>query len=143
MPGKPIIVGLFGLLVLCPQLRADVRINEVVFDEIGPDWIELFNSGPGPIAVNGWRLNDGDTAAWNEITLAFPAAVPAGAFLLVYVDAVGADDLDFSDGTGVYYSGTATTVSLAATQDELGLYSGALSSATLVDFAAWVTQPPY
>ncbi len=127
-------------------LRAAVRINEVAFDEPSgsPDWVELLNPGPGSQSVDRWTLTDLDTAAGKEIHLDFPTPIPEGSFLVVFVDALGPADSDFSDGNGSVYSGTATTVDLNATEDELALFNGpTMSSGTLVDFLAWVTVLPY
>lgn len=129
------------LLFLSAPLRAGIVINEVAFDEPSgsPDWVELYNPGPGPSSVDGWTLDDEDAAAGNEAVLSFPALLPAGGFLVVYMDAAGPADADFSDGRGAVYSGTTTTVSLASTEDELSLRS----PGGLVDFLAWVTDGSY
>ncbi|MBL0059723.1 MAG: lamin tail domain-containing protein [Elusimicrobia bacterium] len=135
------------VFVLLPALlRATILINEIAFDEPSgsPDWVELFNAGPGAQSVDRWTLTDLDTAAGKEIYLAFPTPIPEGSFLVVFVDAVGPADSDFSDGTGSVYSGTATTVDLNATEDELALFNGpTVSTGTLADFMAWVTVLPY
>lgn len=133
-------------MFLAAPLRGAVLLNEISFDNPSgtPDWVELFNAGTAPVSLDGWVLTDEDTASGNEIHLAVSTPLPVGAFLTVMVDAVGTDDTDFSDGTGRVYSGTATTVSLAATEDEVSLYRGLpLTSATLVDFVAWVTDGDY
>ncbi len=138
------------LLLIIPFFLAvrgwgNIVINEVAFDEApgSPDWVELYNAGPSPVSVDGWRLSDEDAAAGKEIQIQLSTPVPSGAFLLVYVDAAGTDDTGFSNGAAAIYSGTSTTVNLAATEDELSLYSGAPSSTTLVDFVAWVTDGHY
>jgi hypothetical protein len=134
------------LIVIVAGVSADVRINEVAFDEPAgtPDWVELYNDGPEDVFIDGWRLDDHDAAAGNEIVLRLAAPVPPGGFVVVRVDAAGEDDADPSDGLAVLYTGTATTVSLAATEDELALYRApAKSSATLEDFVAWVTDGDY
>lgn len=127
-------------------LQAGVRINEVAFNEEtgSPDWVELFNEGDQPVPVGGWVLDDGDAAVGKQIFLPAGLAMPPRAYLTVMVDADGKTVGDLSTGSMTVYSGTATTVSLAATEDQVGLYSGrSLSSATLVDFAAWVTDGDY
>ncbi len=139
-------VPLAGLLLVAVQGWGAVLINEVAFDEPtgSPDWVELHNAGQGPVLANGWVLHDGDAASGNEIHIALSTPLPAGSFLRVFVDAAGADETDFSDGSGTIFSGISTTVNLAATEDEVGLYSGpSLSSSTLVDFLAWVTDDDY
>jgi hypothetical protein len=140
--------SLFWLpLVLClgGAASAEVLINEVAFNEPSgsPDWVELTNAGPQPASIDGWRLSDEDAAAGKEIVIRLSTPVPPGGFVTVYVDAAGTDRTDFAAGAAVVYSGTATTVNLAATEDEVSLYSGVPSSATLVDFTAWVTDGRY
>jgi hypothetical protein len=132
---------LFPVLV-----TASVRINEVAFDQPSgsPDWVELYNGGSTPVSLEGWALDDGDTASGNHIVFPGGVVLPPRGFLLVFVDAAGLSQTDFLEGTGVYYSGTDTTVRLAATEDQVALYSGfPLSSTTLVDFVAWVTDGAY
>lgn len=132
-------------LVLAPPLSASVLLNEIAFDEKpGPDWVELVNAGTTPVSIDGWVLDDADTGAGNAVHLALSTPVPPGCFLTVWIDAAGVDETDFSDGWGAIFSGTATTVNLAATEDEVALFrSAALTPAALVDFVAWVTDPPY
>lgn len=130
------------LFLLLPALSwGRIVINEVAFDEPtgSPDWIELYNTGPDDAPLQGWTLDDEDAADGNEILLSVSTPLPAGAFLVVFVDAGGADDADFSDGAGAVFSGTATTVSLAASEDELALRS----PDGVVDFMAWVTDGSY
>jgi hypothetical protein len=89
-------------------------------------------------------LDDGDTGAGKYILLPTGMVLPPQGYLVVMVDADGASDRDFSDGVGTVYTGTATTVNLAATEDQVALYSHTpLSSATLVDFVSWVTDGDY
>jgi hypothetical protein len=129
------------LLFLTAPLSAGVLINEISFDQpVGsPDWVELYNPGPEDVSVDGWILDDKDAAAGKQITLHLSGPLPPGSFLVVYVDASGEDETDFSDGKGRVYSGTATTVSLAATEDELYLRDGE----EILDFVAWSTDGRY
>ncbi len=127
-------------------LSASIRINEVAFDEPAgtPDWVELYNAGTAPVPLNGYVLDDGDTGSGKHILLSTGMVLPPQGYLVVMVDANGVSDRDLSDGVGTVYSGTATTVSLAATEDQVALYSRIpLSSATLVDFVSWVTDGEY
>lgn len=118
-----------------------IVINEAAFDQPSgsPDWVELFNTGPATVSIDGWTLGDEDAAEENEIVIRLPEPVPAGGYVVVHVDAAGVGDADFSDGFAAVYSGTATTVSLAATEDELALRS----PEGIVDFIAWVTDGSY
>jgi hypothetical protein len=135
------------LAVLFPSLLfASIRINEVAFDQPtgSPDWVELYNAGADPVLLNGYVLDDGDTGAGKYILLPTGMVLPPQGYLVVMVDADGVSDRDFSDGVGTVYSGTSTTVNLASTEDQVGLYSHTpLSSATLVDFVSWVTDGEY
>lgn len=137
--------GLWLLALFASPLTAGVLLNEIAFDESpGPDWVELFNASTGPVSIDGWTLDDSDTASGNHILVSVSTPLPGGAFLVVYVEADGTNDTDFSDGRGAYYAGTGPTVALAATEDELSLYAATAPLPTgLVDFVAWVTQPPY
>jgi CotH protein/lamin tail-like protein/chitobiase/beta-hexosaminidase-like protein len=47
-----------------------------------PDWIEIYNSGPGAVNLGGWHLTDdaGNLALWTFP----PTNLPAGAFLVVF-----------------------------------------------------------
>ncbi|MBK8575667.1 MAG: lamin tail domain-containing protein [Elusimicrobia bacterium] len=127
-------------------LFASVQINEVAFDEPSgtPDWVELFNAGTSPVLLDGFVLDDGDTGSGKYILLSTGLTLPPQGYLVVYVDAMGVSDRDLSDGFGAVYSGTATTVNLAVTEDQVALYSGVpLSSATVVDYVSWVTDGDY
>jgi hypothetical protein len=133
-------------VILISGAVSGILINEIAFDESSgsPDWIELYNSSNANISINGWRISDEDSVAGNEIQISLPPSVPAGAYVLVYVDATGTNDTDFSDNLAVIYTGTSTTVSLAATEDEVSLYNSAsLNSTTIIDFVAWDTSAPY
>ncbi len=72
-----------------------LRLNEIVLQNLsGPadsagdrdPWIEIFNAGSDPISMDGFYLG---TACTNLLSWAFPAdaAVPAGGFLQVWLDA--------------------------------------------------------
>lgn len=137
----------FFLAFLSPALlSAAIRINEVAFDEPtgSPDWVELYNAGTSSVPLDGCVIDDGDTGAGKYILIPPGVVLPPRGFLVVYVDANGVSDLDFSDGVGTLYTGTATTVNLAATEDQVALYSHTpLSAGTLMDFVSWVTDGDY
>lgn len=79
------------LLLLAGSSPAAVLINEFLTSNGGglrdedlesPDWIEIYNSGPGAVNLGGWRLTDdaGNLAKWT-----FPATnLPAGGYLVVF-----------------------------------------------------------
>ncbi|HET6409207.1 MAG TPA: lamin tail domain-containing protein [Chthoniobacteraceae bacterium] len=73
--------------VFISEFLADNQVNSTV-DEDGDhvDWLELWNSGPTPVNLNGWYLTDdaGDLRKWR-----FPVTTPAvnisaGGRLLIY-----------------------------------------------------------
>lgn len=79
------------LAVVDRDSGAAVVINEFLASNGGglrdedlesPDWIEIYNSGPGAVNLGGWRLTDdaGDFEKWT-----FPATnLPAGGYLVVF-----------------------------------------------------------
>ncbi|HOW28171.1 MAG TPA: lamin tail domain-containing protein [Elusimicrobiota bacterium] len=131
-------ISLFYCFTASPA-RAAIVINEVAFDEPSgsPDWVELYNNGNSAVSINGWTLDDVDAAT--PVTINLSAAVPAGGYVVIFIDVAGSDETDFSDNVVTLYSGTTTTVGLAASEDEVALYNSATqSSATIVDFTAYV-----
>lgn len=92
LPRRNIWVFLFLILVLSTGLGATVRIQEfmasnggALADEDGDfeDWIELYNAGPEPVALEGWGLSDN---AGSPFKWVFPEGwvLGAGEFLLVW-----------------------------------------------------------
>jgi hypothetical protein len=87
----PILIFVLTSLLALPAARAEIRISEIMVagqtiiqDEDGayPDWIEIENTGPAPVALNGWHLTDRVDLpnAWT-----FPAvSLPAGGHLVVF-----------------------------------------------------------
>ena len=83
-------VTLLLVFLAFPGIAA-LTINEFLTDNGGglqdedlesPDWIEIYNSGPGMVNLGGWRLTDdaADLAKWT-----FPATnLPAGSYLVVF-----------------------------------------------------------
>src|SRR5690242_6305245 len=72
---------LFLVLLLTCRLHASVSITEFLAandgglqdeDSESPDWIEIYNSGPGAVNLGGWHLTD-DSANLTKWTL--PAMV--------------------------------------------------------------------
>jgi hypothetical protein len=88
-------LGCWGLTLLLGWLAASspaaLTINEFLTSNGGglrdedlesPDWIEIYNSGPGAVNLGGWRLTDdaANLAKWT-----FPATnLPAGGYLVVF-----------------------------------------------------------
>jgi hypothetical protein len=96
-----------------------VLINEVAWPGTGAssndEWIELFNPGPSPIDLSGWRLTDG-----GDVHIALRGSIPGyGLFLLERTD-------------------DTTVLDLAADQIYTGGLSNSGESLELLDFSGSV-----
>lgn len=119
-----------------------VRLNEISFDpagaDVGEEWVEVVNRGLSSRDLSGWALSDDSGAALATI----PAlSLPPNAFLVVHFG-TGSNDLDFSDGEGHVYTGSATEP-FDNVEDEVALYDGVPGSGTIVDFIAYSFSSPY
>src|SRR3954468_2955719 len=68
-------------LLLPALLRADVVINEIMYhpasERTTEEYIELYNTGPNPVNVGGWRFTSG-------VAFTFPnVVIPTGEYLVV------------------------------------------------------------
>lgn len=109
-----------------------VFINEVSIPAVsGAQWVELRNSSDTGISLAGYVLADRDVTS-----IGLPAAtLPAGAVLLVRLMA-GPNELDFSDGSGTFHTGSPAPI--FDPEDQAILYaSSTLSPSTVVDIVAW------
>ena len=124
-----------------PAARAEVKINEVMFNPFGEDagaeWLELHNDDLQDHSIRGWTIwsKSGSVAALPDWTL------PSGCYLLV-VFGGGISDSDFSDGQGVFFTGGDLEV-MHDDEDEVGLYVGAAGASRIVDFVCWSTGGDY
>ena len=134
-----LIVGLFfcGLptCVVAEETNRTVKINEILFDALaddaGKEWIELCNTGSKAVDLNGWQLTSRD-----GLIATLPACrLPAGGFLLVKFGS-GTNDIDFSDNAGTCFVVGSPAV-LSDSYDEIGLFRGKPSAATIEDFVAY------
>ena len=71
-------------LVLPVLVRADVVINEIMYhpssERTTEEFIELHNTGPAPVNLEGWKLTSG-------VSFTFPnVSLPAGGYLVVAAD---------------------------------------------------------
>ena len=90
-------MALFGLLALASGGRAELTINEVLYDPEGPDsgreFVEIHNSGPYAVVVFGLALEAGDGArpdSWRRIwTGTRRAAIPPGGCYRIGFDGPG------------------------------------------------------
>ncbi|MFC2091770.1 malectin domain-containing carbohydrate-binding protein, partial [Elusimicrobiota bacterium] len=139
------LISFLSVLLIClffkTRLLADIVINEVGMDS-KPDWVELYNNGTAGVDISGWTINDEDSSVPVRITSAI--IIPAGAYLLVYIEARGTNDLDFSDGTGVFYAGKTPKVNLSSVEDEVALYNSSTQNpTTIVDFVSYCSDGSY
>jgi len=108
--------------------NTDIKLNEIISNPDGDDdasmpggeWVELYNSGPSQIDVNGWRLYDAIGSHELAITAANVSGestiIPTHGFLVVYRNC----DSDFSlnnDSSG----------------DTVRLYNGLINAGNLID----------
>jgi len=119
-----------------------VKINEVMFNPFGEDagkeWIELFSSGLESRSIEGWTVSN----RAGDIIATLPGwTFPPGRYLLI-VFGSGADDSDFSDGTGVFYTQGNLEV-LDNAEDEVALYTGPAERSNVVDFVSWCSDGDY
>jgi hypothetical protein len=129
-------VGFLVLLLLFPAWMrphstnaagsaSDIRITEVMFCPApgSYEWIELKNTGTGPVLVNGFAITDEDDN-WYRIPSALPA-VPAGAIVVVQFDGAGSagNDYNFSDGIATLHSPAGMTNLFEDAGDQVALYS--------------------
>jgi hypothetical protein len=134
---------LFLLLFSVASGSAQVAINEILFmpDPAASDairthqWVELFNAGTTPVDLTSWVITGGDGAQGASARPMPALLLPGGAYLVVHF-ATGTNQLDFTQGPGVYYTGDDPTVPVwNVASDEAGLYS----PTGIVDFVAWAT----
>jgi hypothetical protein len=86
---RPLLILLISCFTLCCSgLQATVVINEILAendrlfldaDQDSPDWIELYNSGPGAVDLSGYSLSDGTRWIFPTNTL-----LQADRYLLIY-----------------------------------------------------------
>jgi hypothetical protein len=137
-----------SVFFLCPQAQAQpgpVVINEILYDPTGPDslaeWVELTNTSPvAPVSLAGWFL----TNAMQTQILPLPGVVLPPEALLVVRFEPGPNAFDFTDGDGVYCTGTSAPV-FGNALDAAALYwSMPPGPGTLADYVAWsaVGVPP-
>ncbi|MCZ6676493.1 MAG: lamin tail domain-containing protein [Candidatus Poribacteria bacterium] len=92
------------LILLCgisPSAFGAIVINEVManpLDEDTGEFIELFNTGPGPIDVLDWQFTDGDATDIIQPFRDSQTAIPPKGYALI-LDAEYADDYDLPPDT--------------------------------------------
>jgi hypothetical protein len=124
----------------------DIKINEIrsyPFGAIDPNsnddqleysFVEIFNAGIAAQFLGGWGITDVD----GSLLATLPSAnLPGGAFLFVYFGS-GSDELDFSDGTGTYYT-NGDSIVFNPSADGIALYQSPGDPTSLVDAVFWST----
>jgi len=118
------------------HLWADVRINEFLADNEGsiedpdepgeyPDWIEIYNSGPTTVALDGYYLTD-DLSNPTQFQIQSGVSVEAGGYIIFWAD----DDTE----QGIYH----TNFKLSKSGEEVGLYDS--DGTTAIDSYAFGSQ---
>jgi len=105
---------------------ADVVINEIMYhpaglpEPLGLEYVELLNTGPDPVNLNGWRLNRGVDYTFGDVTIEgggyLVAAADTDDFMAEYTEFTGnlvggpdgwdgrlsnsGEDLELEDATG-------------------------------------------
>jgi lamin tail-like protein len=125
---------LFGLNLGGAAAEGSAVINEIHFAaslsaavELRYEYVEIYNSGPTTLALDGWRLSDLSSSNAFETIFTFPAfSLPSGCFAVVYAAAAAgslAEDSDCSDGRAVLIAATWTAF-LANAGDAVALDNG-------------------
>ncbi len=141
------------LVFCCGILRAQVVINEILFDPAAAagalgrpprsrpsplrthQWVELYNKGSEPVSLDRYVISGrGGREAGRPLP---PVSLPPRGFLLIHV-AQGADSLGFATPRGDYYTQDREGALLwNPAQDEVALYS----VSRILDFLAWSSGP--
>jgi hypothetical protein len=93
----PVLLVTVLTLVLAPHADAAVVLNEMMPDpasdwspsdgneeyhSLQDEWVEIFNTGPTPVDVTGWRLRDAvSDSSWR---FGFDGVLGVGGFIVVY-----------------------------------------------------------
>ncbi|MCP3937617.1 MAG: hypothetical protein GY708_19865, partial [Actinomycetia bacterium] len=133
-PGAPdetygYIVGYQPPTVYLNEFMADNDTTLEDPDEPGefPDWIEIYNPGPGTVDLGGMYLTD-DLSDPTQFRITDTITVPAGGFLVFYAD----DDTE--------QGGLHTNFKLGSDGEEIGLFSAGGTVQIQIDAITFVTQ---
>jgi hypothetical protein len=141
-PFRSLVGALFALALLAPAARAAVVINEVDYDQPGPndtaEFIELKNNGPGPVNLGTYTIElvngAGGGAAIYQIVALPPVNLAAGAYWVVC--------FGYGNVVGCSMAATPSVNAIQnGTPDAIGLRDGT----TLVDAVSYEgnTGAPY
>lgn len=126
----------FAILLALPLLAfaanpGDVRINEVMYDDVGTptdtEWVELYNNTGSPINISGWYLTDDDTypALSSEGYLLVPSSTTLDSYLVLC-------KWNLPGITGEIICATGGSWALGNSGDNLALFDAA-TGGTLID----------
>ncbi len=125
--------------ICCASITANaaVVINEVMANNLSavpngndyPDWVELYNTGPGEADLSGSSLTDNLSQPAKYL---FPAGtkIEAGGYLLVWCDSA-------TSSPGLH-----TGFSFNSSGEEVGLFAPASQGSTRLDSVTFGIQPP-
>lgn len=125
--------------------RGQILINEVLFypDPASADfvsshaWLELYNAGSDPVDLTGWSVSNGGGINGAAVRSLPGVLLPAGAYLVLHFSD-GQNQLDFTGGSGDYFTGDSTDVPFwSVDSDAAALYS----PAGIADFVNWRRGP--
>jgi len=124
-----------------------VRINEIMYDplmdEVGNEWVELYNYGNQPVNIKNWSLldQDGDDLLLDEVDFRFPDMdFPSGGFALVHTGQ-GTNSTTFVDGKAHFYMWKSTSI-WSPTVDDCLLANATDSTVDYVSYGLWDTSAP-
>lgn len=135
-----------------------VLINEVMHNpSAGPEWVELYNPGPLPVDLSGWRIDDATIGGPHTLIVEGTVISPGGLLVVPLTSAIlnngDPDQAQLSDQTGRIVDQSPLTVvprdqTIARQPDgeanwQIGAPSpGAWNSGEPPAPAATVTNPP-
>lgn len=129
---------LVALLLVVPESNAGVVINEVMANNViavpngsdHPDWIELYNTGPGAVNLTGLGLTDNLSQPMKYVFPAGSKTLAVGEFLVVWCD------------TATNSPGLHTGFSFSSSGEEVGLHEVKLGVTNKLDGLKFGLQPP-
>lgn len=80
---------LFSLLLLSNRLRADIVINEIMYNSAGPtetnrEYVELHNTGATSVDLGSWVFKESDSVGgYNSYTISAGQQISAGGYLIL------------------------------------------------------------